>query len=68
MAKAKAGQTVIFAWITYKSKAHRDSVNKKVMKDPFMMNMDPSKAMPFDYRQMAYGGFKVMVKGKKKKN
>ena len=64
-AAAKAGETVVFSWITYKSRAHRDSVNAKVMKDPRMAKMmemmkDP-KAMPFDYKRMAYGGFKVLV-------
>jgi uncharacterized protein YbaA (DUF1428 family) len=50
----------VFSWIVYKSRAHRDSVNKKVMKDPRMLKMmeDP---MPFDHKRMAYGGFKVIV-------
>ncbi len=59
--KTKPGETVIFAWITYKSKAHRDRVNAKVMKDPRLSgSMDP-KAMPFDFKRMIYGGFKVLV-------
>jgi uncharacterized protein YbaA (DUF1428 family) len=57
--KLKAGETVVFAWIVYKSRAHRDSVNAKVMKDP-RMHMDPA-AMPFDWKRMAFGGFKVLV-------
>lgn len=60
--KVKPGETVVFSWIVYKSRAQRDKVNAKVMKDPRMVKMmDDSKAMPFDYRRMAYGGFKVLV-------
>jgi uncharacterized protein YbaA (DUF1428 family) len=58
--KPKAGETVVFSWIVYKSKAHRDAVNKKVMKDPALAGMDP-KTMPFDCKRMAYGGFKTLV-------
>jgi uncharacterized protein YbaA (DUF1428 family) len=61
MMKLKAGETVIFSWITYKSKAHRDSVNKKVMKDPRLDSMMNPKSMPFDVKRMVYGGFKVVV-------
>jgi uncharacterized protein YbaA (DUF1428 family) len=57
--KLKPNETVVFAWIVYKSRAHRDKVNAKVMKDP-RMDM-PSKKMPFDMKRMAYGGFKVFV-------
>lgn len=60
VAKPKPGETVIFSWIMYKSKAHRDSVNKKVMKDERLAGFDPGK-MPFDMKRMAYGGFKVFV-------
>ena len=60
-AKAKAGETVVFSWIVYKSKAHRDRVNAKVMKDPRIAKMMEGKAMPFDVKRMAYGGFKVIV-------
>ena len=58
--RLKPGETVVFSWIVYKSRTHRDSVNKKVMKDPRMIEMmeDP---MPFDLKRMAYGGFKVIV-------
>ena len=61
-ARAKKGETVVFSWIVYKSRAHRDRVNAKVMKDPRMAKMmeDP-KSMPFDVKRMAYGGFKVIV-------
>jgi len=58
--KQKPGETVIFAWITYKSRADRDRINKKVMADPRMSNMDMKK-MPFDAKLMIYGGFKVMI-------
>lgn len=63
--KTKASETVIFSYITYKSKAHRDAVNKKVMSDPAMN--DPKyagEAMPFDMKRFSYGGFKVIVDGK----
>jgi uncharacterized protein YbaA (DUF1428 family) len=59
MMKLKAGEIPVFSWIVYKSKAHRDSVNAKVMKDPRLGNMGDS--MPFDIKRMAYGGFKVLV-------
>ena len=61
MVKPKAGETVVFSYIVYKSRAHRDSVNAKVMKDPRLAGMCDSKAMPFDVKRMAYGGFKVLV-------
>ena len=57
----KPSETVIFSWIVYKSRAHRDRVNAKVMKDPQIANMMEPKAMPFDPKRMAYGGFKVLV-------
>lgn len=60
LAKAKAGETVIFSWITYKSRAHRDKVNKKVMADKRLFDGMP-KEMPFDVKRMAYGGFKTLV-------
>jgi uncharacterized protein YbaA (DUF1428 family) len=58
--KLKAGETAIFAFIVFKSRAHRDRVNAKVMKE----FADGPKEMPFDMKRMAYGGFKVLVKGK----
>ncbi|WP_119271020.1 DUF1428 domain-containing protein [Taklimakanibacter deserti] len=58
--KQKPGETVIFAWITYKSRADRDRINKKVMADPRFGGMDIKK-MPFDAKRMIYGGFKVIV-------
>jgi uncharacterized protein YbaA (DUF1428 family) len=57
----KAGETVVFSWIVYKSRAHRDRVNAKVMKDPRLAKMMESKDMPFDVKRMCYGGFKVLV-------
>jgi len=59
--KAKPGETVFFSWIVFKSRAHRDRVNAKVMKDPRIANMMDLKSMPFDVKRMAYGGFKVIV-------
>ena len=61
MAKAKPGETVVFSWIVFKSRADRDRVNAKVMKDPRMNSMMDQKKMPFDVKRMAYGGFKVLV-------
>jgi len=58
--KQKPNETVVFAWITYKSRAERDRINKKVMADPRLKNMTP-KSMPFDAKRMIYGGFKVMI-------
>ena len=58
--RLKPGETVVFSWIVYKSRAHRDRVNAKVMKDPRLANMDP-KSMPFDMKRMVYGGFRVLV-------
>jgi uncharacterized protein YbaA (DUF1428 family) len=61
IARAKSGETVLFSWIVYKSRAHRDRVNGKVMKDPRLASMMDPKSMPFDMKRMAYGGFKVLV-------
>ena len=58
--KLKRGETVCFSWIVFKSRAHRDRVNAKVMKDPRIARLDP-KTMPFDAKRMAYGGFKTLV-------
>ncbi len=61
LAKARAGETVFFSWIVFKSRAHRDRVNAKVMKDERMAAMCGADSMPFDCKRMAYGGFKVLV-------
>ena len=58
--KLKRGETVVFSWIVFKSRAHRDRVNAKVMKDPRLNDMDPKK-MPFDVKRMVFGGFKTFV-------
>jgi uncharacterized protein YbaA (DUF1428 family) len=58
--KCKPGETVVFSWIVYKSKSHRNGVNAKVMKDPAIKKM-MSTPMPFDLKRMLYGGFKVIV-------
>lgn len=57
----KPGETVVFSWIVYKSRADRDRVNAKVMKDPRLATMMDPKSMPFDSKRMIYGGFDVMV-------
>jgi uncharacterized protein YbaA (DUF1428 family) len=59
--KLKPGETPVFSWIVYKSRAHRDRVNAKVMKDPRLAKMMDPKGMPFDTKRMSYGGFKVIV-------
>ena len=59
--KLKASETVVFAYVVYKSRAHRDSVNKKVMKDPRLKEMCDPKNMPFDAKRMFWGGFKTIV-------
>jgi len=59
--KLKLGEIVIFSWIVFKSRAHRDRVNAKVMKDPRLTKMMNPKALPFDARRMFWGGFKVLV-------
>jgi alkaline phosphatase len=62
MAKLKPGETVVFSWIIYKSKADRNRINRKVMTDPRMDKMmkDP-KQIPFNPKRMAMGGFSVIV-------
>jgi len=54
------GETVIFSWVIYKSRAARDRANAKIMKDPRLLKM--ASTMPFDCARMAYGGFKVLIK------
>ena len=61
--KLKKNETVMFSWITYKSRAHRDRVNKKVMADPRLNDMMKGKTMPFDGKRMIFGGFSVLVQG-----
>jgi uncharacterized protein YbaA (DUF1428 family) len=58
--KTKPGETVIFSYIVFKSRAHRDRVNAKVMKDPRLAKM-MDQPMPFDVKRMLYGGFKTIV-------
>ena len=59
MMKLKPGETVVFSYIVFKSRAHRDRVNAKVMKE--MEKMGDMPDMPFDVKRMVYGGFKVLV-------
>lgn len=64
-AAARRGEAVAFSWIVYRSRAHRDKVNARVMRDPrilaMMEDMRDPRRTPFDYRRMAYGGFRVLV-------
>jgi uncharacterized protein YbaA (DUF1428 family) len=57
----EADETVVFSWIVYESRAHRDQVNDKVMNDPRMTKMRETQAVPFDGQRMIYGGFEIMV-------
>ncbi len=59
--KVEPRETVVFSYILFKSRKHRDQVNAKVMKDPRLAEMMDPKKMPFDTRRMVYGGFKVLV-------
>jgi uncharacterized protein YbaA (DUF1428 family) len=59
--KLKPGETVVFSWIVFKSRAQRDRVNAKVMADPRLASMMDPKSMPFDCKRMVYGGFTVLV-------
>lgn len=59
--RLKPGETVMFSYIVYKSRAHRDRVNAKVMKDPRIAEMGDMSEMPFNVKRMLYGGFSVIV-------
>jgi len=61
MMKLKPGETVVFSYIVFKSRAHRDRVNANVMKDPRVKDLCDPKNMPIDVKRMVYGGFKVLV-------
>jgi uncharacterized protein YbaA (DUF1428 family) len=58
---AKSEETVVFSWIIFKSREHRDEVNQKVIADPRLRHMMEEGVMPFDTGRMAYGGFKSIV-------
>jgi uncharacterized protein YbaA (DUF1428 family) len=59
--KLKSGETVVFSWIVFKSRAHRDRVNAKVLKDPRFAKMMHPKSAPFDGKRLIYGGFEILV-------
>jgi uncharacterized protein YbaA (DUF1428 family) len=61
LTKVKPGETVVFAWIVYRSRKHRDQVNAKIMTDPRILKMCDPKNPLFDFKRMAYGGFKALV-------
>ena len=61
VARAKPSETVFFSWIVYKSRADRDRVNAKVMKDPRIVKEMEAQSMPFDVKRMVMGGFKSVV-------
>ena len=60
--KLKPGETVVFSWIVYKSRAQRDRVTAKIMTDPRLASMMPPNAVPFDMKRMFFGGFKTLVR------
>jgi len=62
LAGLKRGETVFFSWIAYRSRAHRDRVNARVMKDPRIRAMCGPGTMPFDAKRMSYGGFRTLVR------
>ena len=59
--KLKSDEVVVFSYIVYKSRAQRDRIMAKVMKDPRLADMMDPKSMPFDGKRMFYGGFKTLV-------
>lgn len=59
--KLKPGETVVFSWITYRSRAQRDKINARVMADKRLASMMDPKSAPFDARRMIYGGFESLV-------
>ena len=59
--KLKRGETVMFSWIVYRSRAQRDRINKLIMKDTRLSAMMEGKEMPFDGKRMIFGGFKPIV-------
>ena len=59
--KLEDGETVVFSWILYESREHRDAVNERVMKDPRIVGMMDPASMPFDGKRMFWGGFEVML-------
>jgi uncharacterized protein YbaA (DUF1428 family) len=61
LVRPKRGETIVFSFVVFKSRAHRDRVNARVIKDPRLADLIRPGAMPFDARRMAYGGFKVLV-------
>jgi uncharacterized protein YbaA (DUF1428 family) len=63
IAGAHGGETVVFSYILFKSRKHRDEVNAKVMKDPFITSQPQGQETPFDMKRAAYGGFEVIVEG-----
>ena len=61
MVASKAGETIVFAYVVFKSRAHRDRVNRKVLKDPRLADMMDPAAMLIDGKRMVYGGFTSIV-------
>lgn len=59
--KLEDNEVVVFSWIEYKSRADRDAINDKVMKDPRLAEFMKPESMPFDGKRMVYGGFETMV-------
>jgi uncharacterized protein YbaA (DUF1428 family) len=62
MAKARPDEIVIFSWAVFRSREHRDEANAKIMADPRLAEICPGTAKIFDYKRMAFGGFKSIVR------
>jgi uncharacterized protein YbaA (DUF1428 family) len=60
-AGVREGETVIFSWIVFESREHRDRVNEAVMNDSRMAELMQPGSDPFEYKRMAYGGFRAIV-------
>lgn len=63
IAGAGPDETVVFAWVVFRSREHRDETNEKIMADPRMQEICPEGTQTFDYTRMAYAGFRVLVGG-----
>jgi uncharacterized protein YbaA (DUF1428 family) len=61
LASAQPDETVVFSWVVFESREHRDQVNAKVMADPRIKQVCNPDNPPFDFKRMAYGGFRLVV-------
>ncbi|MDQ3623365.1 MAG: DUF1428 domain-containing protein [Verrucomicrobiota bacterium] len=61
LARTSPDETVVFSWVVFESREHRDQVNARIMADPRLKEMGDPNNQPFDCKRMAYGGFKTLV-------